>query len=380
MVNKNTALILVDYSKAFDMINHDILLSILKYIGLSFKALHLFDSYLTDRKQSVSLHGVLSNLLDLEKGVPQGSILGPILFTVYTCTFFDNINKDLEYHVYADDTQFYYSFSAADVSMATIKINECLEQILKISNQHCLKLNASKTKFILFGSSKHVNLISSQMNIRLAGEHIKISECVRNLGLHMDQSLRFKTHVSKQIQKAFSTLRILYANREIFSEDLKKVLCESLVLSNFNYCDTVYGPCLDTIDQNRIQKVQNACLRFIYGLRKYDRISYTFKLSGWLNMQERRKTHLLTLVYKIIRNKVPPYLAERLNFRSDVHNINVRYKHFITPPLHRTTLFERSFTYNCATLWNNLPENLKLIRSLEITFRKRLKIYVASIS
>lgn len=111
------------------------IVSILKNIGLSFNALKLFDSYLTEnrifvRKQSVSL---ISNLSGLEKGVLQSLILGPILFTVYTFTFFDNINKDLKYHVYADDTQFYYSVLAT-VFMATIKINEDLEQILEISN------------------------------------------------------------------------------------------------------------------------------------------------------------------------------------------------------------------------------------------------------
>lgn len=138
------------------------------------------------------------------------------------------------------------------------------------------------------------------------------------------------------------------------------MLCESLVLSNFNYCDYLYGPCLDQLEKDRIQKVQNNCLRLMFGLRKYDHISYTFREVNWLNMSSRRTLHLGTFLIKVIKNPVvPSTLKEKLVFRLSIHSRHIRFTDKLTLPHHKTAMFRRSFIYNSIKLYNSLPDDIK---------------------
>lgn len=152
------------------------------------------------------------------------------------------------------------------------------------------------------------------------------------------------------------------------------MLCDSLVLSHFNHCDTVYGPCIDSTEARRIQKVQNSCLRLIFGIKRRQRISYKLKTVGWLNMYNRRRLHLACFFHKILKYKSPPYLLNKLTFRNDVHNINIRRKDILTVPQHRKEIFKRSFSYNIAACINKLPFD-GLILSCD-SFKKRYKKYL----
>lgn len=260
-------------------------------------------------------------------------------------------------HMYADDTQVYFSFYPNDAIDACRIINDDLHSLHNASNQFSLMLNSSKSKVILFGRSS-VELRMS-LRIHMGGTDLEISECARDLGLHIDTKLRFKTHVTTCIQKAYMNLKLIYQQRQFLSCNLKRTICESLVLTHFNHCDVVYGPCLDSTDIGRIQRVQNGCLRLIYGLRKYDRISHTLVSAKWLNMSNRRKLHSLILYHKIITSKTPPYLYNKITFRTDVHNLNLRRKIYLIIPRHKSTLFKRSFAYNISSLYNDCPDTFK---------------------
>jgi len=144
----------------------------------------------------------------------------------------------------------------------------------------------------------------------------------------------------------------------LLTPHLKKMLTDSLVLSTFNYCDVVYGPCLTAFDSQRIQKMQNYCLRFIFGLKKHEPVSHKLSDVNWLKMKERRRLHCATLYHKILITKTPLYLYKRLNFRTDVHNLNLRNRGLLTPPFHRTAFFERSFSYNVPALYNGVALSL----------------------
>lgn len=124
---------------------------------------------------------------------------------------------------------------------------------------------------------------------------------------------------------------------------------------------------------NRIQRVQNSCIRFIYGIRKFQHVSHKFSELGWLKMQYRFNVYMLCLYHKILIFKSPPYLYNKITFRSDVHNINVRYRGLITTPMHRTSLFERGFQYNIATLYNDLPSEMKFFKLSK--FKNEIKKY-----
>lgn len=368
--DKLTVMVLLDFSKAFDTISHDILLAILHYIGLTADAIQLLANFISNRFQMVAINDDKSLSKPVNCGVPQGSILGPLLYTIYTATFKKAIRR-CNYHFYADDTQLYFSFKPDNILTANDIVNADLSNLIEIANNHSLHINPLKSVVMLFGKSKARNNALPHVNIKINGISIPLKDCSRNLGLHIDQNLRFKLHITRALQKAYCNLKMLYNSSKILNVKLKTMLTESLVLSHFNYCDTVLGPCLDSIEIRRIQTVQNACIRFIFGIRKRDHVSHKLKELKWLKMEDRRFLHAACQFHRIILTKSPPYLCRKIRFRTDIHNINIRQKKLITIPPHKSTLFQRSFSYNIAKIYNKLPSEIKNCSSLQ--FKRKLK-------
>lgn len=353
-----TILVLLDFSRAFDTLNFEILLSILKYIGLTDGAIKLIQNYIEDRHQKVVIQNKESNYITLKSGVPQGSILGPLLFTIYT----SQLTKCLNYcvhHLYADDTQLYISFKPADVDRACYQINQDLNTFVTIARNHCLIINPSKSNILTFGPKSVRSNLNQNINITIDQNEIYIVEEAKNLGVVIDSDLRFKTHISKLMQKSYATIKLIYGNRHYLTRQTKIMLCESLVLSLLNFADSLYGPNLTSLLKHKIQKIQNSCLRLIYGIRRHERISHKLIDTGWLNMERRRILHSACLYHTIIVRKIPHYLYNKIQFRTDVHTINIRFKGLLTPPNHYHEYFKRSFTYQICNVYNNLPIYLK---------------------
>lgn len=152
-----------------------------------------------------------------------------------------------------------------------------------------------------------------------------------------------------------SSLKFMYSHRHYFDKDLKRELCDALVLSHFYYLDLVYGPCLTVCDRRRVQKVQNSCIRPIFGVPRRNRISSKLNEAKWLNMYNRRVLHSACFFYRILKTRTPPYLSDRVTFRTDAHNVDIRRKHnLLTMPQDRRELYKRSFSYNIAAVINRL--------------------------
>lgn len=345
--------VLLDYSKAFDKVNHRMLLALLHYVGMSDSAASLINSFLSDRVQVVRLDEESSAPLPVKAGVPQGSLLAPLLFTLYTSQLHKCVTHS-SVHMYADDTQLYLTFRREHTALSCTKLNVDLLALSEYSIKLALTLNPTKSTILTFG-----NLSSHNVNISLNGERLVVSPESRNLGVVFDSNFRFSTHVTTCIKKAYAALRCLYRHRQVLNSTTKRYLCETLVLSNFVHCAAMYGPCLMEFDMHRIQKVQNSCLRFIYGIRKHESISHTLRCSGWLNIRNRFKYYFLCLANKVVTTKTPPYLYNKITFRTDIHNLNLRHKSTITMPAHKTALFKRSFSYRIAKEYNACPSNLK---------------------
>ena len=368
---KATALVLIDYSKAFDRINHELLFAILHYIGFGTSAIALIRSYLGNRQQYVETCNGVSSVSTQSCGVPQGSILGPILFSIYTCNITSCL-RDCRVHLYADDTQLYLSFLPEDFLTAQRRINEDLDRLVASSDRHQLTINGLKSTFLLFGKNK--DMIKNNIKIRVGQDEISSSNSCKNLGLIFDTSLRFKPHVNKCLQLAYANLKKLFPHRHILSTHQKVRLTDSLVLSHFNFADAVYGPCLDEQDKTRIQRAQKACLRFIYGIRRREPVSHKLSEAKWLGMENRRKLHAVTLFHTIILYDRPSYLSRKIRYRTDVHALNLRFRGYISPPPHRTTFYERSFSYQIYLLYNRIPKGLKnlSVKSFKNEFKNNL--------
>lgn len=237
-------------------------------------------------------------------------------------------------------------------------MNGELANIYDNSGKHNLVLNPNKSALEVFGGTKAKG-ISENINITINGIKIPVKRTVKSLGLTIDNQLKFAENTNILLRKSFFKLKILYSNRHILSRRLRRMLVESLVLSNFNYCNYVYGPFLNVCEQRKIQKVQNSCVRFIFGLRKYDHISLQFRELSWLDMLHRRKLHFGVFVKKIMLTSSPPYLSRLLVARNNIHTVNIRHGGLLTIPRHVTALFRRGFAYQAVHFYNKLPRHLK---------------------
>jgi len=365
-----TLLVLLDYSKAFDTINHSLLIATLKHIGFSNTAYDLIKNYLNNRKQCVlyknnkSIQAVVSN------GVPQGSILGPVLFCIYILSFQKYLTH-CKSHYYADDTQVYLSFSESETINAVKQMNEDLLALFDISQKYCLSLNPTKSQVMLFGPKKARIRVINFVDIRLNNQPLMIADSARNLGLIIDSDLRFDKQITEINKKCFSSLRLLFNSRHILNTKIKKNLCEALVLSHLNYADVVYGACLTDFNCRRLQRIQNCCVRFIYNLKRKSSVSNKLNDLAWLSITQRRFLHACTLFHKICMSKQPKYLYSKIIVRSNIHDRNIRRNYLLTIPKHQTSAFQRSFSYIICKCLNLLPLTLKTLKPLD--FKRTLK-------
>ena len=372
-LDKKMAVISVslDYSKAFDVLDHDLLCAKLHYIGFDEISQSFFHNYLTGRQQRVRVNRVCSDAGNIISGVPQGSILGPLLFLIYTSDIFEEV---LHSHVqtYADDVQLLHLFDPLDPTAAMNNVNADLSGILLYSTEHNLMINPDKTQVLLFCQEGRRNHLETTIKLKITNENLHFANTIKNLGLIMDVGLRYREHVKLLLQKSYAKMKMLYANRYILNFKLRKKLCESLILSSFNYCNIVYYPCLDLIAKNRLQYVQNVCCRFVYKLRKYDHVSQKIKELKWLKISNTVQLHYVVFLMKLLRSSVPIYLKEKLLFRSVIHSRTIRDLDLLTMPQYQTALFQRCFTYMAVKIYNSLPVAIKKCPSI-ISIRYRYR-------
>lgn len=366
----NTCLVLLDFSKAFDTLSHAILCNKLEYYGIQGPALLFFKNYLNNRHQRVIASEDCSDFRIITQGVPQGSILGPLLFSIYTSDFWTYL-EHCQIHQYADDTQIYFSFQPADAIAAADKINLDLKHIIDVSQAHNLMLNDTKTEVLLFGTHREslINNVNFQIKLNNSSLILTTDFC-KNLGIYLDVNLRFSKHVNYLVQKSYSKLKLLYMHKDDLNTDVKLRLCDSLILSHLAYCDIVYWPTLLNRDKETLQKIQNSCVRYSYGLRKFDHISETFQKTHWLKLNERYHVHMACLVHKINKNETPVYLFSKL--LKGEHCNSTRFCDLYRVPKHKTALFQRSFSYNAVKVYNRIPQDIKKLLNIS-TFRKHVK-------
>ena len=255
-------LILLDLSAAFDTVDHTILLTFLKeHIGLDGQALDLLKSYLTGRTQCVSVDGVLSELSELAYGVPQGSVLGPIEFCIYTIPLGAILNHyKINYHIYADDTQIYCSFEIDSLDEVLNSISDCISDIRSWMITNKLKINDEKTEFLLI-TSPH-KTITRPIKISIGQEVILPSSSCKSLGVMFDKHLQMSTQVKSICQSTHFHIRNIREIRHLLPSSAAAQLVHSLVTSRLDYCNAL----LHRLPDCRIkplQRVQNIAARVV---------------------------------------------------------------------------------------------------------------------
>lgn len=375
-VGEGAILVLLDFSRAFDTISPTLLLSKLAYYGFDSVSMKWFSSYLSNRTQSVEVCGgkginKYSSPAVVNKGVPQGSILGPILYILYSADL-ANIVNDSKYHIYADDLQVYRSFNPSETTEEIAKLNKELDQISEWSRKNCLALNPLKTKFLAIGTKTQIRKINSHnIELKLGGVKIEQVTEARNLGVLMDDGLKFEKHVLETVRNCFYRLRVLYKIRNYLDVDTRIHLCESLILSKLNYADTVIGGCLLVRTKKIIQRIQNSCARFCFTIPRRAHITPYLNSNNLLNMESRRALHFASLLFGVIQKQQPSYLYNKLKFCNRQSRIPLR----MVCPSHHSSAFRGSFRYCATKCWNNIPPPIRQSPSIG-SFKLKYKKYL----
>lgn len=210
--------------------------------------------------------------------------------------------------------------------------------------------------------------------LMIDGEAIDRVFEARNLGLIMDEQLRFERHISDSVRNCFYRLKVLYKIRNYLSTELRISLTDSLVLSKFNYVDSVYGPRIYAKTARLIQRVQNACARFCFHIPPRSHVTPFLNQHGVLNMKGRRDLHFATMLFGVIQSQHPPYLYTKLDWAQDCKKYEARSKTtlILRTPRHGTAAFRGSFRFCATKCWNSLPPPLRKL-TYKFGFKVKLK-------
>ena len=367
-------LVLLDLSAAFDTIDHDNLLNLLNTsFGIQGTALDWIKSYLSDRKQSVLINGKTSEELNLSWGVPQGSVLGPILFTVYTTPLGSIIRKpSLEFHLYADDTQLYIAFKPScptSKSDGIKKLEGCIGDIRKWMSENMLKLNEDKTEVLVITARGQTNDIS----INVGGCDISPGiEPPRNLGVLFDSSCSLKQHVNKLCKSLNYSIFNIGKVRKYLDTSTAEILVNSLVTSKMDYCNSLlYG--INEYQLDQIQRCQNNAARVITLTRKYDHIRPSLHSLHWLPVRYRIIFKILAIAHKSLYDEGPVYLQHLLSWYNPELGLRTGGQYQLYQPKSKKPFGDRRFEYAAPHLWNTLLP-LELRRETNIDrFKSGLK-------
>ena len=242
----NVFLLLLDLSAAFDTVNHSLLLSRLENsFGITGTVLQWFHSYLTGRSQFVEINDTKSSVRDLTVGVPQGSVLGPILYLLCTAPLAEIIRSHgLVYHFYADDTQLYISFKDCDVDAARLRVESCVEDICHWMDVNELKLNHDKTEIMLIYSKYHTRPLFSYFSI--GNKRLTTTAHARSLGVVLDDNRLFYMHVSDICRSSFNQLRNLSKIRKYPTRESSEIAVHPFITSKLDYCNSLLYGCRKT--------------------------------------------------------------------------------------------------------------------------------------
>ncbi|KAI5739515.1 hypothetical protein M8J77_020172 [Diaphorina citri] len=353
-----TILLLLDFSKAFDSVDHDILIARLSSMNLSQNALTWFRSYLDQRRQCVKGNGCTSSWLNCSSGVPQGSVLGPLLFSLFINSITSSIT--CKCHLYADDLQLYVHFSVAGYLDAVNQMNVNLESLRIWVKNHGILPNPRKFQAIVIGSSPLLSQIDLSSGIlHFDNVPIPYSDQVKNLGVIMDKHLSWNSHInniSKKCNYSFHSLRIL---RRILPFGVRKMLCTALIMPIIEYADTVYLNITQEL-KVKVQRLQNSCVRYVFGLRKYDHVTMCRLSLGWMTVEQRRDIHILLLLWRVLNTGTPEYLSSMFTPLSQhVHDTRSGEETLLVVPRHRTNFFADSFAVQAVKRWNSLPGHIR---------------------
>jgi Reverse transcriptase (RNA-dependent DNA polymerase) len=364
--------IFLDLSKAFDTLDHETLIVKLMHYGIRGITLELFQNYLTNRKQYVNYNNVNSAQKYITTGVPQGSILGPLLFILYVN---DIVNSSviLKFLMFADDTNL---FCSSKILSDLIDIlNTELHNVSEWFLANKLSLNPSKTNFMIFGN-KYIGGDDTKRLLILNGHSIEQVECTKFLGVYIDNKLNWKQHIQHVSSKISKAVGMINSVKNKLSKTTMLLLYHTMIYPHLTYCNIVWG-CACQTELNRIVTMQKKAIRLITGSHYLSSTAPLFHNLSLLRFPEINKFQTGVFMFKYKNFLLPDSCFHYFNISnptSCAYNTRKKLCYF-TIPFSRTILRDRSVAVAGPKLWDSLPCNIQDAVNIS-TLKKLLKGYL----
>lgn len=343
---KCAILVLLDLSAAFDTIDHGIMVSRLRErFGINGTALQWFTSYLQDRCQCIHLKGDSSDPSTLHFGVPQGSVIGPIMFTAYTAPLGDIVRRhSVRLHLYADDTQLYTSFdptSELDAAQAIKRIQDCVSDIRLWMYVNKLKLNEDKTEVLGLCSRTMVQHFQRLVPfINIGDSQIRPTVKVKNIGVWLDQGLTMKSQVLNLCKVAYFGITCISRIRHFLDKKTTESLVHAYVTSRIDNGNGLLYGILDQL-RAKLQKVQNAAARVVTRTKRHEHITPVLIQLHWLPVAQRIQYKILLTTFRALHGLSPNYLAELLTVYQPARSLRSADSNLLNVPKTRLRTFRR---------------------------------------
>ena len=378
-VRRGVLVVLLDLTAAFDTVDHEGLLKLLQSrFHLSGVAHQWMRSYLTGWSSRVSIQGNLSEPWILNFGVPQGSVLGPVLFSAYISPVSDIIRKHgLSYIVYADDIQLYTTYdtrSPGDVKVALSRISLCIAELSAWMSANYLKLNSAKTEFIAFDRSAASSQHLSNIQLVIGDQIIPLSTEVTNLGVSLDSSCKLSTHVKHTVRTCNFHLRNLWRIRRFIDMKTCHHAVLALIISRLDYCNGLFTV-LSAKDKKKLESIQNRAARLVFSTGRRSHAMPLLTELHWLPLPYRIDFKICLTVFKIVNNCAPQYLINMLTRYKPVRNLRSSHdKTQLVVPRFNLSLSGQCFSIYAPKVWNELPSSIREAPSVA-AFKNQLKTH-----
>ena len=351
--NESTIATFLDLSKAFDTIDHKILTDKLEHYGVRGITGEWFKSYLDDRQQFVQYRGVSSKTKYVSCGVPQGSVLGPLLFIIYINDLPSNITQ-ANTIMYADDTTLYLS-GTNNKQLHSI-MNTQLDIISDWFKSNKLSVNASKSNFITFSKSLDPNAMTGM--IKIDGKQIEEAESVKFLGILIDGRLKWQDHINHCRKKILSGLYALNMCKNVLSTANLRMLYFSLIHPHLQYGNIVWGSAYK-YHLNSLKILQKRAIRIISRSTYNAPTTELFKKLNIMKLDDIHHNQLGKLMYGVTKSTLPGPLRSKFTINTDIHDHNTRQQNDLHIPLYKSHIVFLSFLHKGPELWCSLPQSIK---------------------
>jgi hypothetical protein len=364
----------LDMAKGFDTINHKILLHKLAFYGFDDLAIAFFNSYLSGRLQKVKGNKSISSELPINIGVPQGSILGPLLFLLYVNDL-PSIFSSCKCHMYADDTTLYCK--ARTIGEAERCLQENLTLLSKWLDKNKLIVNAAKSNIVIIGTKTKIS--DFVLSVSLNDACLEQTNVIKLLGLYVDNTLSWDMHVNNLLNSLSPKVGLLHRLSTFLPKSHLVQIYTALIQSNFDYALSIWGNSFNSVIMP-LQRIQNRCARICTSNYDYNvSSSFLIKELKWMDIKTRCKYFTGITMYKFVNGLLPPSLQNEFEFVKHIHNYPTRSatSNNLSLPQPHTEKYKRNLSFIGPSLWNALPIKLRNSASLEL-FKRDFKIFLTA--